>query len=120
MTKKEYFIEYVETLMNIARQSGNDPVMSDEAQAYWNAFKNVEEIEKPLFTDNGKLVLQFMKEHQETENWKAKDLAEEMCSSSRTVSGAMRKLVSDGFVEKIGQDPVIYTLTNKGKEIEII
>jgi DNA-binding PadR family transcriptional regulator len=35
--------------------------------------------------------------------------------SSRTISGAMRKLVNDGFVEKIGKDPVIYTLTEKGK-----
>jgi hypothetical protein len=35
------------------------------------------------------------------------------------VSGAMRKLVTDEFVEKVGQDPVIYTLTQKGKEIEI-
>ena len=39
--------------------------------------------------------------------------------SSRTVSGAMRKLVTDGFVEKIGQDPVMYTLTEQGKNIEL-
>ena len=31
----------------------------------------------------------------------------------------MRKLVTDGFVEKIGQDPVMYSLTEKGKNIEI-
>ena len=29
-------------------------------------------------------------------------------------------VVSDGFVEKLGQDPVIYGLTEKGKNIEII
>ena len=35
------------------------------------------------------------------------------------VSGAMRKLVTDGFVEKVGQDPVIYSITENGKNINI-
>ena len=48
-----------------------------------------------------------------------RDIAEALFVSSRSVSGAMRKLVTDGFVEKIGQDPVMYSLTEKGKNIEI-
>ena len=51
--------------------------------------------------------------------WKAKDIAEGLFISSRTVSGAMRKLVADGFVEKVGQDPTIYSLTENGKNINI-
>ena len=39
--------------------------------------------------------------------------------SSRGASGTMRKLVNDGFCEKIGQDPVIYSLTEKGKNYVI-
>jgi DNA-binding PadR family transcriptional regulator len=31
----------------------------------------------------------------------------------------MRKLANDGFVEKLGKDPVIYTLTEKGKNYNI-
>jgi hypothetical protein len=31
----------------------------------------------------------------------------------------MRKLVTDGFVEKVGQDPVIYSITENGKNINI-
>ena len=50
---------------------------------------------------------------------KAKEIAEGMFISSRAVSGAMRKLVTDGFVEKVGQDPVIYSITEKGKNIKI-
>jgi predicted transcriptional regulator len=50
---------------------------------------------------------------------KAKEIAEGMFISSRAVSGAMRKLVTDGFVEKVGQDPVMYILTEKGKNINI-
>ena len=38
---------------------------------------------------------------------------------SRTVSGAIRKLVTDGFVEKVSQDPVIYSITEQGKNIKI-
>jgi len=40
--------------------------------------------------------------------------------SSRGASGTLRKLVNDGFCEKLGQDPVIYSLTKKGKTFEII
>ena len=51
--------------------------------------------------------------------WKARDIAEGLFISSRAVSGAMRKLVTDGFVEKVGQDPVIYSITEKGINIKI-
>jgi Mn-dependent DtxR family transcriptional regulator len=53
------------------------------------------------------------------EKGKAKAIAEAMFISSRSVSGAMRKLVTDGFVEKIGEDPIIYCITEKGRNIEI-
>jgi Mn-dependent DtxR family transcriptional regulator len=49
----------------------------------------------------------------------AKGIGDELFISSRTVSGACRKLVTDGFVEKIGQNPVSYTLTEKGKNYKI-
>ena len=51
--------------------------------------------------------------------WKAKDIAERMGISSRGVSGAMRKLVSDGFCEKIGENPIVYKLTEKGKNFNL-
>ena len=51
--------------------------------------------------------------------WKARDVAEGLFINPRAVSGAMRKLVSDGYIEKMGQDPVIYSLTEKGKNIKI-
>lgn len=116
MNKKQEFIDYILKLM----EKNQDIEMSEGAKIYWEALLNKEEIEKPLFTENGKLVLQYMKDNLDTTLWKAKDIAEGLFISSRTVSGAMRKLVTDGFVEKVGQDPVIYTITEKGKEIEII
>ena len=115
MTKKDEFIKYVEDLMD-----GNLYEMSENVRLYWNAFKGKVEEEKPMFTDNGKLILQYLKDNQSTPMWKAKDIAEGLFISSRGVSGAMRKLVTDGYVEKVGQDPVIYSLTEKGKIVEII
>ena len=50
---------------------------------------------------------------------KAKDIAEAIAVSSRQVSGAMRKLVIDGYVEKIGQDPIVYAITDKGRSLSI-
>lgn len=117
MSKKQEFISYVEAL--IAGQE--EPLeMSDNVRLYWEALKGKEEEEKPLFTDNGKLILQYMKDNQEPAMLKARDIAEGLFISSRAVSGSIRKLVTDGFVEKVGQDPVVYALTEKGKIVEII
>ena len=118
MTKKEEFIKYVEELIDATSEH---PVsMSEDAQLYWEAFKGKVEEDKPMFTENGKLILQHLKDNQSTPMWKARDIAEGLFISSRAVSGAIRKLVTDGFVEKVGQDPVIYSLTEKGKTVEII
>ena len=72
-----------------------------------------------MFTDNGKLILQFLRDNPDTTTWKARDIAEGLFITSRTVSGAIRKLCTDGFVEKVSQDPVIYTITELGKTVEI-
>lgn len=113
MSLKQDFISYVET--NFATNP-----MPENLVEYWEKFKgNASGGEKPLFTDNGKAILTYLQEHPETQTWKAKDIAEGMFISSRTVSGGIRKLVSDGFVEKVGQDPVIYSITEQGKEIKI-
>ncbi len=113
MSKKQKFINYVEELMKDA------PPMDDEARVYWEAFRGTTETEKPMFTDNGKLIMKYLQDNQSTPMWKARDIAEGLFIASRGVSGAMRKLVDDGFVEKVGQDPVVYALTEKGKTIVI-
>jgi DNA-binding MarR family transcriptional regulator len=112
MSKKEKFIEFVE--QNLMSKCGE---LDADVADYWYALKNKEEKEKPLLSDNGKLILKFMQTTME--KGKAKDIAEAMFISSRSVSGAMRKLVTDGFVEKIGEDPIIYCITEKGRNIEI-
>ena len=88
----------------------------EESITYFNDLQEVKE-EKELITEKGKAILKTMRELDK--NVKAKDIADAMGVSSRTVSGSLRKLSTDGFVEKIGKDPIIYALTDLGKEIEI-
>jgi DNA-binding MarR family transcriptional regulator len=114
MSKKQEFIKFVEMAIEAYPQE-----MNDEARIYWEAFKGKEEVEKPMFTDNGKLILKYLQENKDTEAWKARDIAEGLFIGSRAVSGAMRKLCTDGYVEKIAQDPVVYALTENGKNIVI-
>lgn len=118
MSKKQEFINFIEEMMN-ELNIGPDS-LSENVRLYWDAFRGADETgEKPLFTDNGKLILKHLQDHQDVIMWKARDIAEGLFISSRTVSGAIRKLVTDGFVEKVGQDPTIYSITEKGKNIII-
>ena len=95
----------------------------DEAIAYFNAFKSTQDkkADKPQFTDNGKLILKAMIENNEerANMFSAKQIAEYAFITSRQVSGAIRKLVTDGYCEKVGQDPIIYSLTDLGKQIDV-
>ena len=116
MSKKQEFINFIEMVLN----ENKIDELPENVRLYWDAFRGADENgEKPLFTDNGKLILKFLQEHTDTPMWKARDIAEGLFISSRAVSGAMRKLVTDGFVEKVGENPVIYSITDNGKNIII-
>lgn len=74
--------------------------------------------DKPAFSEIGLQIFEYMQQGHEKNN-KAKDIAEGMSLPSKKISGAMRKLVSDGYVEKFGSNPVIYSLSEKGKNFDI-
>lgn len=107
MTEKEKFIKMVEELISTIDVSK----YSDEM----NYFNSLKEAKEGGLTENGEKILVFMKENKETYNnlFKAKDIAEGINMSSKAVSGSMRKLVKDGYVNKVGKEPVIYELTHK-------
>jgi len=115
MSKKQAFIDYVRPLF----ESIDDSV-PDEAWDFWKALIAEKSSEKPPFTENGKLILQFFKDNQSVETWKTKDVAEALGLSSRSVAGSSRKLVTDGYLEKVGSDPIFYMLTEKGKNVNFI
>ena len=117
MTKKEKFIEEISKML----EDSPEKYLSSDALDFWNALQVIEDNSKSKFTENGKLVLKYMQEHKEDYNnlFKAKNIGEGLGISSRTASGAMRKLVTDGFVEKVGVDPVVYSITQRGIETNI-
>ena len=117
MSKKEKFIDEITKLL----QDTPENFLSQDALDYWNGLQVSGDPAKPKFTANGKIVLQFMKDNKDKYNnlFKAKDIGEGLGISSRTASGAMRKLVTDGYAEKIGADPVVYAITNSGIEVDL-
>ena len=115
---KEQFLNFVNELMK-ANPELTRKMMNDDVQAYLNMLNDVKD-EKPVLTENGKLLLRYLQEHSDIRTWKAKDVADRLGVSSRGISGSFRKLVNDGFCEKLGQNPVVYCLTEKGTNYKII
>lgn len=117
MSKKEKFIEEVSKML----EDSPEKYFSADALDYWNGLQVSGDPSKPKFTENGKIVLQYIKNNKDQYNnlFKAKDIGEGLGISSRTASGAMRKLVTDGYIEKMGSDPVVYAVTAKGIEVDL-
>ena len=113
---KQEFLDFVNALIAAAPDVAEEK-MTENVKTYLEALKD-KKAEKPEVTDNGKLIIKFLQEAP-AGFYKAKDIADGLYVSSRNVSGAIRKLVTDGFVEKMGETPVLYSITEKGKEFKI-
>ena len=72
------------------------------------------------FTENGLKIFKCMRENEQKyiNVFKAKEIGELLFMTPRSVSGSMKKLIADGFVEKVGTNPVAYGLTELGKAYE--
>lgn len=116
-SKKEKFIEEISKLL----EDSPEKYLSSDALDFWNGLQITGDSGKAKFTENGKLVLKYMQDNKDNYNnlFKAKDIGEGLGISSRTASGAMRKLVTDNYVEKIGDSPSVYSLTAIGIEANI-
>lgn len=113
---KQEFIDFLNALMAAAPKVVEEK-MTENVKAYIETIVSNKN-DKPELTDNGKIILDYMQKS-DSPMLKAKDVAEGLFISSRAVSGSLRKLVNDGFCEKVGTDPVVYTLTEKGKNYKI-
>ena len=114
---KQEFLNFINSLMEANPELTNQ-IMTEDIQAYLNILKE-DKMEKEELTENGKIILNYLQLNQNVKLWKARDIAEQIGISSKGVSGAMRKLVNDGFCEKMGQNPIVYTITEKGKNFII-
>lgn len=108
MTMKE-FLEEINTHRN---------TLSEEAIVFLDELLDKNSTEN-LLTDSGKRILITMGEKSEAymNVFSSKQLGELLFMSARSVSGAMRKLVTEGYVVKSGTNPVTYSLTPSGKDI---
>lgn len=118
MTKKDAFIKLVQ---NEIFECDNPSLWQDQygetyelAKSYWEEFKKSTEL-----TTQGKQILLWMKNNKENLSnvFTSKEIAEALFTSGRVIAGSMRKLVTDGYVEKEGKNPVQYHLTNKVTDI---
>ena len=94
-------------------------LMTDNIKAYLDILRDNKD-EKPILTEKGIAMLEFLREHADTKTWKARDIAEGMGISSRGASGSLRSLTTKGFCEKVAENPSVYTLTDKGKNFIIV
>lgn len=116
MSNKKKFIDFVEeNLFNDLVLEEIDP----EVAEYWNEFKNGKSKEKKSLTDNGKILMKFFQTNPNDVAYSSKDIGEELFIQARTVSGAMRSLVTNGYVEKIEGKPVKYKVTEEGLNLII-
>ena len=117
MTNKEAFIKEIEELVGTSCHR-----LSEGARAYFEQLKATPEKEKAPFTENGAKVLIWMQENYESYNniLKAKEIGDGLFCSSRTVSGAMRKLITDGYVNKTEGTPTCYSLTELGMSVTVV
>jgi DNA-binding MarR family transcriptional regulator len=122
MNKKEAFIKLVEELLkpiDITSLDEEDQL----ALEYFEELKSNKSKEKTDLTENGKKVLAYMQDCYNKDNkfntFTSKDIAEGLFVSSRSVSGSMRKLISEGYVDKLSASPVTYGLTPAGIEKEL-
>jgi len=118
MTKKEKFINCIQSEIfdNPNIYSENWEADWDDICSFWEDYKKCTTPPKDM-TENGLKVLTWMQEHiEEMSNvFTAKEIGEGLFTSGRSISGSMKKLVNDGYVEKIGKNPVQYSLTESGK-----
>ena len=73
-------------------------LLSAEALAYFEVLKTEPTKKSVEITENGAKILKFMQENWEKHNniFKATTIAEGLFTNGKSVSGSMRKLVSDG------------------------
>ena len=124
MTKKEAFIEFIDYIFkdsDLRFYTEKDDERFQLAKVFWEDFKNNKVKNSGTMTENGKKLLSWMQENIDKMSniFTSNEAAEALFTSGRSIAGSMRKLVNDGYVEKVGKDPVQYSLTDMGKTYKI-
>lgn len=124
MTKKEKFINFIQSEIFerediYVEQCGKD---WEDIKNFWSQFlSDKKSSSNSEMTENGSKILKYMQSNEDKYNnlFTSKEIGEGLFMSSRSVSGSMRKIIANGFVEKVGKDPVTYSLTDEGRNKQI-
>ena len=115
--KRQAFIKEIdELLLRITDLTGQkEPYLSNDAAAYFAELKAGKASTGDMTEAGAKILNWLQKNYKKYNNiLTSKIIGEGLFMGSRAVSGSMRKLISDGYVEKVGSNPVTYSLTNDG------
>lgn len=122
MTKKEKFIKLIQAEIFDRADIWYENYEEDweDVVSFWEEFKNGKVKNSGAMTENGAKILAWMQKNIDSMNniFTSKEAAEALFTSGRSVAGSMRKLVNDGYVDKVGKDPVQYSLTDAGKNYQ--
>ena len=108
MTNKEFF--------NFLKQ-GLESINAPE-QAFVKLTKLEEKTASNGLTEKNINILTFMNESPD-ELYSSQTIGVALGLTPRSVSGSMKKLVNEEYVEKLGQNPVCYKLTEAGKNFHV-
>lgn len=112
MTKKETFIKLMTDVLDKTDLNKYEEKDVQTAMSYWKSFKASGN--KPGMTETGQKIIDYMREEKDNSKnlFKSKTIGEGLFMSARSVSGSMRKLIADGYVKKVQDKPVVYSLTD--------
>lgn len=112
MTNREQFINEITTVLDNFKVE-----LSPEAHTYWLELQNGKASVGGL-TEHGRMILEWLNDKNRLHNfYSAKEIGEGLFASSRVISGAARKLITDGYLEKEGKNPVTYRITADGHNV---
>ena len=115
-TNREKFIEEIENSLHCE----GGICLSKEARIYFEELKGGKASVGGI-TEVGSKILIWLQNNESSAqaNFSAKVIGEGLFTSSRSVSGAARKLIADGYLTKEGNNPVTYSLTAEGRAFNV-
>ena len=123
MTKREKFINIIQKEIFDREDIYVENYEKDwnDIKDFWSNFIENKALESKPFTENGAKILVWLQKNTDEAGtlFTAKEIAEGLFTTGRSVSGTLRKLVNDEYVNKIGDKPIRYSLTEKGQNCKI-
>lgn len=110
LTKREIFIKELSELIDSFSTDINDVFSPEALEYYYDILKG--KASAGGLTEAGEKILKYMKENKTKYNniFNSKLIGEGLFMSPRSVSGSIRKLITDGYVSKTPGNPVTYNL----------